>query len=101
MKPRVIMLDSRDFLGIDTSTQKAQGIILDTLYTAYKEKDKSREVDLGVLKENSKSELLYFADAISILREELLIYTPSYGVFGITNAGIDEFNLRKLTDTLS
>jgi hypothetical protein len=64
------------------------------LYDAYK-KDKSREVDLAVLKENSKSELLYFADAISILRDESLIYTPSYGVFGITNSGIDEFNLRK------
>lgn len=84
MKARVIMLENKDFLNIDVTTQKAQGIILDTLYNAYK-KDKSHEVDLGVLKENSKSELLYFADAISILREELLIYTPSYGVFGITN----------------
>jgi hypothetical protein len=54
---------------------------------------------LGVLKENAKSELLYFADAISILRNELLIYTPSYGVFGITNAGIDEHNLRKSNGT--
>lgn len=100
MKARVIMLENKDFLNIDVTTQKAQGIILDTLYNAYK-KDKSREVDLGVLKENSKSELLYFADAISILREELLIYTPSYGVFGITNTGIYEHDLRKSNRSLS
>lgn len=93
MKPRVIMLDNKESLNIDNNTHKAQGIILHTLYSA--NKDKSREVDLGLLKENSKSELPYFADAISILREELLIYTPSYGVFGITNSGIDEYNLRK------
>lgn len=100
MKLRVIMLENKQFLGIDASTHKTQGIILDTLYTVYK-KDKSCEVDLGVLKENAKSEMLYFADAISILRGELLIYTPSYGVFGITDAGIDEFNLRKSTHNLS
>lgn len=41
MKPRLIMLESRDFLNIDATTQKAQGIILDTLYNAYKT-DKSR-----------------------------------------------------------
>jgi hypothetical protein len=93
MKQRVIMLEKKNSLNIDFNTCKAQGIILNTLYDAYK--DKSREVDLAVLKENSKSELLYFADAISILRDESLIYTPSYGVFGITNSGIDEFNLRK------
>ncbi len=93
MKQRVIMLEKKNSLNIDVNTCKAQGIILNTLYDAYK--DKSREVDLAVLKENSKSELLYFADAISILRDESLIYTPSYGVFGITNSGIDEFNLRK------
>jgi hypothetical protein len=93
MKQRVIMLEIKNSLNIDVNTCKAQGIILNTLYDAYK--DKSREVDLAVLKENSRSELLYFADAISILRDELLIYTPSYGVFGITNSGIDEFNLRK------
>jgi hypothetical protein len=94
MKQRVIMLEKKNSLNIDVNTCKAQGIILNTLYNAYN-KDKSREVDLAVLKENSKSELLYFADAISILRDELLIYTPSYGLFGITNSGIDEFNLRK------
>ena len=93
MKQRVIMLEKKNSLNIDFNTCKAQGIILNTLYDAYK--DKSREVDLAVLKENSKSELLYFADAISILRDESLIYTPSYGVFGITTSGIDEFNLRK------
>lgn len=93
MKQRVIMLEKKNSLNIDFNTCKAQGIILNTLYDAYK--DKSREVDLAVLKENSKLELLYFADAISILRDESLIYTPSYGVFGITNSGIDEFNLRK------
>jgi hypothetical protein len=93
MKQRVIMLEKKNSLNIDLNTCKAQGIILNTLYDAYK--DKSREVDLAVLKENSKSELLYFADAISILRDESLIYTPSYGIFGITNSGIDEFNLRK------
>lgn len=91
------MLESRDSLNIDVNTYKAQGIILNTLHKAHQEK--SREVDLGVLKENAKSELLYFADAISILRNELLIYTPSYGVFGITNAGIDEHNLRKSNGT--
>ena len=99
MEQRVIMLKNQNSLNININTCKSQGIILNTLYNAYK-KDKSREVDLGVLKKNSRSELLYFADAISILREELLIYSPNYGVFGITSAGINEHDLRKSNESL-
>lgn len=86
-------------LNIDNKTRKAQGIILDTLDSARKEG--SREVDFRFLKENTKEELLYLVDAITILQEESLIYSPSYGVFGITTAGIDEYNLRKSTGSLS
>ena len=92
------MLENIDSLNIDVHTRKAQGIILDTLYNARQQG--SREVDLGILKENAKSELLYFADAVSILREESLIYAPSSGVFGITTSGVEEFTLRKSTGNL-
>jgi hypothetical protein len=87
------MIENIDSLNININTRKSQGIILNTLYNARQQG--SREVDLGVLKENAKTELLYFADAISILREESLIYTPSCGVFGITTSGMEEFTLRK------
>ncbi|MGD9533858.1 MAG: hypothetical protein AB7V56_08830 [Candidatus Nitrosocosmicus sp.] len=87
------MLENIDSLNIDINTSKAQGIILTTLNNAHQQG--SREVDLGVLKENAKTELPYFADAISILREEFLIYSPSYGVFGITTLGREEYDLRK------
>ena len=41
------MLKKQNSLNININTCKSQGIILNTLYNAYK-KDKSREVDLGV-----------------------------------------------------
>jgi len=89
----VIMLDNKDSHYVDLCSAKAQGIILNTLYNARQQG--CREVDLGALKENAKTELPYFADAISILREEFLIYSPSYGVFGITTSGREEYDLRK------
>lgn len=93
------MLENIDSLNIDISTRKAQEIILNTLYNARSQG--SLEVDLDILLNNAKTELRYFADAISILREESLIYSPSYGVFGITSSGIGEYKLRESMEALS
>lgn len=77
------MEKSKDFSNIDVKTRRVQGIILKTLYDL-RNKD-SPGTDLGMMRENAVSELLYFADAISILREELFITAPSYGYFRITD----------------
>jgi len=92
------MLENIDSLNIDVSTRKAQGIILNTLYNARHQG--SLEVDVGKLLNNAKTELPYFADAISILREESLIYSPSCGVFGITSSGLGEHKLRDTAGAL-
>jgi len=76
-----------------------QKIVLETLYDAHKKG--ISEVDLGIIEEKVKSELSYFADAISLLRESSLIWTPREGTFGITNNGMREYKLRNSIDNAS